>query len=401
MSEVPVSSVPFGVADPGRTARRRWWRRSAAADRADATWSGPPPFRPTPVDKEAQRRWVVREIDELPPGSVDEAHDRVLDDPIDRRASQWVAQVHREFADYLGRLRQMRGRAEGVVLHRRHLRAAHDHRVAEAEAARAAAGNRLRGEDDEAKWYQPEHSDPSLLAGRSGASLFYLVALVLAAAADFTAFYQVMQLVLRNLPDQWLIVLVIGFTAMALTLAHYIGVFLRDRQAGARWHHPALLPTCAVLWVALGLMAFWVRWKVSGEFSVPTLPSANGTLAVPETNFQSTLPGAAMFAAFYFATGAAAITGSYLSHNPLHRSFRRTVRAHEAAIRKQADGARDLADAEAERDAFDHQEHAATQVRDSTIDELTKLAEELKRLARTQLIKRLNDVSATDAFLAD
>jgi len=147
-------------------------------------------------------------------------------------------------------------------------------------------------------------------------------------------------------------------------------------------------------------MAFWVRWKVSGDSS-GSIPSANGTLTVPQTNFQSTLPGAAMFAAFYFATGAAAITGSYLSHNPLHRAFRRTVRAHEAAIKKQAAGARDLADTEAQRDAFDYQEQAAEQVRDSTIDDLNELASELKGLARTQLIKRLADLSVADAFLAD
>jgi len=400
MSEIPVNGIQFGAAGPGRP---RWWRRRpAGAGPPRATWrSAVPPFRPAPVDKEAQRRWVVREIDELPPGSVDEAHDNVLDERIDRRAKQWIALVRQEFADYRRGLKQLRSRAEGAVRHKQHLQDMHDRRVAEASAARTAAADRLRGEDDEARWHQAEHSDPSLLAGRSGASLFYLVAIVLAAVADFTAFYQVMERVLRNLSNQWLIVLVIGFTAMALTLAHYLGVFLRDRQAGARWHHPVLLPMCAVLWVALGLMAFWVRWKVSGDSSGSALPSADGTLTVPQANFQSTLPGAAMFAAFYFATGAAAIIGSYLSHNPLHRAFRRTVRAHEAAIKKQAAGARDLADAEAERDAFDYQEQAAEQVRDSTIDELNELADELKGLARTQLIKRLKDLSVADTILAD
>lgn len=399
MSEIPVNGTKFGAAGPGRP---RWWRRSARAGPAHATWrTAVPPFKPTTVDKEAQRRWVVQEIDELPAGSVDEAHDNVLDERIHRLAKQWITQVLQEFADYLGGLRQLRSRAEGAVRLRQHLQDMHDRRVDEASAARTAAADRLRGEDDEARWYQAEHSDPSLLAGRPGASLFYLVAIVLAAVADFTAFYQVMERVLRNLSNQWLIVLVIGFTAMALTLAHYLGVFLRDRQAGARWHHPVLLPACAVLWVALGLMAFWVRWKVSGDSSGSSLPSTNGTLTVPQANFQSTLPGAAMFAAFYFATGAAAITGSYLSHNPLHRAFRRTVRAHEAAIRKQAAGARDLTDAEAERDAFDYQQQAAEQVRDSTIDELNELANELKGLARTQLIKRLNDLSVADAVLAD
>jgi hypothetical protein len=159
-----------------------------------------------------------------------------------------------------------------------------------------------------------------------------------------------------------------------------------------------MLPGCAVLWVALGLMAFWVRWKVSG--GSPGLPTADGTLAVPQGNFQGTLPGAAMFAAFYFATGAAAITGSYLVHNPLRRSFGQARRAHESAIRQQAAGARELANAEAQCEAIDHQERVAAEIRDSTVEELRKLAGELKKLARLQLTKKIADVSATDAFLA-
>ena len=402
MTETWASGEPFGESGLHRSAEPRWWswRRRSATGRREAAAGLPslPSFTPTPVDKEAQRHWVVRHIDELPRHSIDEAHHHLLDAQIDDKADQWIAQVNREFADYCGGLRQLRGRAHAVVRHREHLQQAHDQRVAEALAARTAAADRLRGEDDEGKWSQPGHSDPTLLSGRSGASLFYLVAVAFAAVADFIAFYQVLQLVLRNLQNQWLILLVIGFTAIALTLAHFLGVFLRDRKAGARWHHPVMLPGCAVLWVALGLMAFWVRWKVSG--ATAGLPTAGGTLAVPQGNFQGTLPGAAMFAAFYFATGAAAITGSYLVHNPLHRSFARTVRAHESAIRQQAAGARALADAEAQREAIDHQEHAAAEVRDSTIEELRKLAGELKKLARLQLTKKIGDVSATDAFLA-
>jgi hypothetical protein len=398
MTETWASDDPFGGTGRSRRAGWRWrpfWRRPAAARLPSL-----PPFTPMPVDKEAERRWVVRHVDELPADSVDEAHRTLLDAQIDHKADQWIAQVKKEFADYAGRLRQLHGRAHASVLHRQYLQKAHDQRVSEAMAARTAAADRLRGEDDEGMWHQPGHSDPTLLsAGRSGADLFYLVAIAIAGVADFIAFYQVLQLVLRNLPNQWLILLVIGFTAIALTLAHFIGVFLRDRKAGARWQHSWMLPGCALLWVALGFMAFWVRWKVSGASTAPSLPTA-GAITVPQGNFQSTLPGASMFAAFYFATGAAAITGSYLSHNPLRRSFRRTVRGHEAAIRQQAAGARDVAAAEAERDAIDHQKDAAAEILDSTIDELRKLAGELKRLARLQLAKKIGDVSATDAFLA-
>ncbi len=384
------------------TARWRFWRRSAMPGRArTAELPDLPSFIPTPVDKGTQRQWVVQHVDELPLGAIDEAHRNLLDAHIDDKADQWVAQVNREFADYVGQLRKLRGWANAVVLHRQHLQQQHDQRVAEASSARAAAADRLRGEDDEGMWNQPGHSDPTLLSpGRSAAGLFYGAAVVLAAIADFIAFYQVISLVLRNLPDLWLYLLVIGFTGIALTLAHYIGVFLRDRTAGARWQHKAVLPGCAVFWVALGVMAFWVRWKVSGAVSSPALPVSGGTQAVPQGNFQSTLPSASMFAAFYFATGAAAIIGSYLVHNPLRSAFARTVRAHEFAIRHQAAGARDLAFAEAESEAIDHQEHTAVEVRDSTIEELRKLAGELKRLARLQLAKKIGDVSATDAFLA-
>jgi hypothetical protein len=401
MAETWASDDPFGGSGLDRPARPRWsswWRRLVSVGRAHP--AGLPSFTPTPVDKEAQRHWVMRHIDELPPQSVDEAHRHLLDAQIDDKADQWIAQVKKEFAHYVGWLRQLRVRENAAVVHRQHLQQVHDQRVAEALSARTAAADRLRGEDDEGKWHQPGHSDPTLVSVRSGVNRFYLAALVIAGAADFIAFYQVLQLVLRNLADQWLLVLVIGFTAIALTLAHYLGVFLRDRTAGARWHHPTMLPGCAVLWMALGLMAFWVRWKVSGESAGPVLPTVGTLPVLSHFNFQGTLPGASMFAAFYFATGAAAITGSYLVHNPLRRSYIKAVRAHEAAIKQQAAAARDLAAAEAECTAIDHLEHAAAEVRDSTIEELRKLAAELKKLARLQLAKKIADVSATDAFLA-
>jgi hypothetical protein len=388
-----------------RPTRPRWWsrRRSVSAGRArTAELPSLPPFTPTPVDKAAQRQWVVDHIDELPARAVDEAHRHLLDAQIDDKVDQWIARVRKEFAEYVGRLGRLRGLAQAEVLQQQHLQQTHEHRVADAQSARDAAVDRLRGDADEGMWHQPGHADPTLLSpGRSAAGLFYLGAVLLAGVADFIAFYQVLSLVLRDLPDLLLYLLVIGFTCIALTLAHYLGIFLRDRTAGARHLHQAMLPACAVLWVALGLMAFWVRWKVSGSAGTPTLPQVGGSVVVPQAhNFQSTLPGASMFAAFYFATGAAAIIGSYLVHNPLRRAFIRTVRAHESAIKHQAAGAHDVATAEAERDAIDHQEHAATEVREATEDELTKLGGELKKLARLQLTKKIGDVSATDAFLA-
>lgn len=408
----------FGVADgghrPGAGARPRWWpfRRRGAEHRPDADgrpWAddgldeelpGLPPFRPTPVDSGAQRRWVVQQIGELPPHSVDDQHGHLLDAPIDDKTAQWVARVKRDLADYSGRLLQLRGRVNAEVLHEQHLEKEHEQRVSETLFARTAAASRLSGEDDEGQWAQPGHSDPTALSGLSGVSWLYLVALLFAAVADLIAFYQVLSLVLGNLPDMALSLLVLGFTAIALMLADRLGVFLRDSRAGARWHHPVMLPAAAVLWIALGLVAFWVRWKIGGDAAANS-PAASGTVQVQETggDFQGTLPGATLFAVFYFASGMVAITGSYFNHNPLRRSFVKAVRAHNAAIRQQADGAYAVAEAQAECEAIDHQEKAAAQVCELAIEELRHLAGELKRLSRQELIKKIREASGTDSLL--
>jgi hypothetical protein len=93
------------------------------------------------------------------------------------------------------------------------------------------------------------------------------------------------------------------------------------------------------------------------------------------------------------------MTGSYFNHNPLRRAFIRAVKAHDEALRQQADGAGNLAAAKAERDAIGHQEEAAVKVRDLTINELQKLAAELKKLARFELIKKLGSAPRTDGLL--
>src|SRR5271154_3578024 len=99
-----LSGDLFGGRD--RPARPRWrarWRHPASAGRAStADLPSLPSFTPTPVDKEAQRHWVVRHINELPLHAVDEAHRHLLDAQIDDKADQWIAQVGREFADYVG-----------------------------------------------------------------------------------------------------------------------------------------------------------------------------------------------------------------------------------------------------------------------------------------------------------
>ena len=181
-------------------------------------------------------------------------------------------------------------------------------------------------------------------------------------------------------------------------LANYLGILQRDRVAGSRTQHPAHLILVAAGWIGMELAAFWVRLDIN---SLTASSAASGTIAVSGASgsAQGTLPGATLFAIFYFASGAVAMTGSYLNHNPLRRAFIKAVQAHDQALRQQADGAGDLAAAKAERDSIGHQEEAATKVRDLTIEELQKLAAELKKLVRFELIKKLGSASRTDGLL--
>ena len=359
------------------------------------------PFEPTPVNEDEYRAWVIKQASELVPGAVDEVLGYALDNVINARADQWAAQVYSEFAQHVARLEYRRDYADSAVTQETRLQPPDTHRVIETETARNAAAARLRGENEKAAWSEPGHSDPTLLGGRPRSDRIYLFALALAAAADIAAFYQVIQLVLSDLSSAWVIVLVIGFTGTALASAHLIGIMLRDRRAGAKWIQDFLIVIAAVVWLALGVLAFWVRLRsnVGASSSSLNLSVTGPTGTSAATNVQGTVPGAAMFAGLYAATGAIALIGGYLSHNPLFGAFTRAVREHGRAAERHAGSARRLRIAEAERGFFEAQIAAAERVCDEAVKARLALAAELKQLARLELAKRLRDTSATDAYL--
>ena len=414
MSETWEAASPVGTGRGGQPGGVRWpwqrWLSRRADDVPEAgyrPWDGEeaiedpdgvPPFTPRDIDKDKERHWVKAQIAELPQNAVDETHGHLLDGQIDDKADQWVMQVRREFENYTGWLRRLRGQADADVLHEEHVQKEHDQRVAETLAARNSAASQLNGEDDEGKYYQPGHSDPAALSGKSSASWLYLGALAFAGVADLIAFYQVLELLFTKLGWWAILLFTVGFTVLALMLANYLGILLRDRVAGSRTQHPAHLILVAAGWIGMGLAAFWVRLDIN---SLTSSSAGTGTIGVAGASgsAQGTVPGATLFAIFYFASGAVAMTGSYLNHNPLRRAFIKAVQAHDQALRQQADGAGDLAAAKAERDSIGHQEEAATKVRDLTIEELQKLAAELKKLVRFELIKKLGSASRTDGLL--
>ena len=125
------------------------------------------------------------------------------------------------------------------------------------------------------RWGEPGFRDGALLAGRPRTAYLHALALLLAAGADIGAFVQIVELVMPQQQD-WVIWLVVsGLTSVVLYIAHTIGVILRELKAGqsgtaglagriAAWlGRRVALFVCIIVWLALGLMAFWVRMTVT------------------------------------------------------------------------------------------------------------------------------------------
>ena len=89
------------------------------------------PFKPTPADEDAFTQWVIEQARELAPGSVDEAVDHVLDNAINARANQWVAQLNSEFVRHTGKLQYRYRKADADVTGTKGKHSPDTHRVVE------------------------------------------------------------------------------------------------------------------------------------------------------------------------------------------------------------------------------------------------------------------------------
>ena len=242
--------------------------------------------------------------------------------------------------------------------------------------------------------------DPSILVGRPGWSYLHVVALCLAALADFGAFSQVVALVM---PDQTYLVIyavVLGLTVTTIYLAHAWGVLLRDHVDGRASTGYGWLIVIAASWLALGSFAFIVRVTVNYDSSDAMYISIGGTSSTSAG--ASTLPAALVFLALYVATGLVAGSGAYLMRNPLRRSYaaalRRRATASDRASVSTA-GYRELVSlSQAQRDTV----VAAADILESEKREILAIAEQLKQYARLRIAQRARDPALTKGlFLPD
>lgn len=385
-----------------------WWRgdrKPVSADEPDI-----PEFRPSTVDEEVRKAEVTRLVDELAPAAVDEGTGHVLDNLINHWASKWIADVTMEYAYHRSRVGYAVDRAYTVVDKLRDLKRGDDRDLQEAELARDAAIARLATETHPREQSaapvvpqsgDPGYSDPSLAAGRPWTAWLHLVALLAAAGADIGAFYQVVQLIMPSQAAWVALMIVLGFVAVALILAHYAGVQLRDRRAGIRWVRWVGATLCLTTWLGLGLLAFWTR--LVGNSTISQTPSftLNSTTQPTAPDHPLTLAAAAIFLALYVGSGLAAMVGAYLTHNRLRDSYAKAAR-HHVGVEKR------IAKRTGERDSAYSHWHAQVNARvaaetvfQQAVQHRLALAEELKVHTRVLIAARGGDPPLTDALLKE
>lgn len=433
-----------------------WWQSRRRWRRGHPVTTEVEPFVPTQVDEAAARAEIDSAVAGLMPGAVDEATGRPLDNMINAWADQWVSDIRAQHARYvavtgpqqkiavatLDKANLLAGRDRSVLSHkvlalesallrmigydRAARRRDHDDPPEQpstgrpdAEVTSRAAGGgsgevgkktetadlRILLGPRERRWYAPwrdaGHGDPTMLAGSPRSAYLHVAALALAAGADIGAFSQIVQLVLPKQGDLLVYVVVIGFTATVLYLAHACGAMLRDCVAGAGWLRKGTCYFCAFVWLALGIAAFVIRLHFQPVASAPPSFSATGAPVQQPANPADKLYPAILFLALYVATGLVAGVGAYLTHNPLRDSYAKAARAYRRAAKRSATTAFRAGAAEADRYAYEAQLTAADETLFHEIETRLALAEKLKQVARVQMAQRLQDPAVTDAMFGE
>ena len=181
------------------------------------------------------------------------------------------------------------------------------------------------------------HGDLSQMAGPARMSgLLYYAVLTVAAGIDIATFYQVLALVMRNVPDEVVWLGVVGFTVTALALAHTMGVRARERvDEGKQVLGSSSIWLLFSIWLFVGLTAFVVRLTAAPPAVTggTTIIEEGQPVFAPAAPADDPLLAALLFLALYFATGAVASVAGYLRHNS-------AAKRYEATLRNRSDVAR-------------------------------------------------------------
>jgi hypothetical protein len=261
------------------------------------------------------------------------------------------------------------------------------------------------------------YADPGLLAGRGAGIWVYMVALLFAAAADVGNFYQIIQFALPTQQNRLLLLIVIGFTACVLFLAHIVGVMFRAQRAGEPWVQPVLTWIAVTVWCLLGLAGLYLRltWHQAATADntiaivgqAPSTAATASAAATPAgspagTDVHYPVFGAAMiFFGLYLGTGVVATVGGYLTHNPALAAFNRARRRYIRLVDDTADAARGYAEARGQLELVEARQANGDRIEAADRIELMHVGEELKQRARALIAQRAQDAALTDAYFPE
>jgi hypothetical protein len=226
--------------------------------------------------------------------------------------------------------------------------------------------------------------DLSRLLGRSWGQTLTGLVLLASAGVDVATFYQVM-VVAMDAPEALVWTAVVGFTAVALWLAHTLGMLVRDARGPGRSvkADPAVRLYFGV-WATLGLTAFVVRWyinasdpNVSGStIVVDGRPVASDYGALATSQFLSAL----LFLVLYVATGLVSARVGFKRPNVASDRWKLAERKMTAASETYADLQSSLTHAEELRKFIDQERERREQewkdLDAQSEDALTTLEEE-------------------------
>jgi hypothetical protein len=237
---------------------------------------------------------------------------------------------------------------------------------------------------------------PSRMSG-----LLYYGVLLVAAGIDIATFYQVLALVMRNVPDEIVWLGVVGFTVTALSLAHTIGVRVRDRiDRGKRSLSSGSAWLLFIVWLFVGITAFIVRLTAAPpQFSGGTTIIEEGQPVIfGASPTDDALLAALLFLALYLATGTVAAVAGYLRHNTAAKQYAVTLRTRSDVAKVAAASAADLALARQTLSALREERRRREEGWVKAQEEWQAIARRLKQEARLRLASAAQNPSVTDAY---
>lgn len=345
---------------------------------------------------------VVTRVGKLMPHAVDEATGHALDGYIDARADLWTQEAGDHHRRYRSVAEEALGSVKAEAARQGIMHGPNDKGLRAAETAVEQVLNRAAGQPGKAG----ASGELALLLASPWAMLTHWIVLALAAGADIGAFAQIIELVMPRQEPLVGRLVVLGFTAAVLFLAHHTGSLLRSASAdpddpSRRKSSQAMALACFLGWLGLGLVAYWVRLTVPP----PTRASLGGVVlgggqarqpeAVADPHVTQ---GALLFLALYIATGLVALVSAYLTP-PLRTHYRFASRAYVKAAKRAAASSHLLLKAQGVRESQETEIRNAAETNQRAPEEIRALADRLKQTARVEIAQAAQDPAVTDAII--